>query len=99
LGNDVTGRAVLVVYDVFDDERRDALRRKLTPLADRVQQSGWLIPAGNRVNVKQLGAALTAGLNPTDRARLYSPCANCASDTIWLPDNQPHRLDPGDLWM
>ncbi len=92
-------RPVLVVYDIFDDQRRDRVRVLLAPLADRIQQSGWLIPAHCQVDPNHLADGLATTLTHTDRLRAYAPCADCVTHARWLPAHQPHRLHARQTWI
>jgi CRISPR/Cas system-associated endoribonuclease Cas2 len=91
-------RPLLVVYDVFNDHRRDHLRTLLTPLADRIQQSAWIIPAHCAVDPDHLAAALTPATGPADRVGIHAPCPQCVIDSRWLPAGQPHRLLAPRVW-
>jgi CRISPR-associated endonuclease Cas2 len=90
---------VLIIYDIFNDHRRDHLRVLLAPLADKLQQSAWLIPAHCQVDPARLADGLSAAISPADRLRIYAPCADCVIQARWLPANQPHRLHARTTWI
>jgi CRISPR-associated endonuclease Cas2 len=92
-------RPILIVYDIFDDHRRERIRALLTPLADRIQQSSWLIPAHCHVNPHHLANGLEPALAPPDRLRIYAPCAHCVTAARWLPTGQPHTLHARSTWI
>ncbi|MEO5877835.1 MAG: CRISPR-associated endonuclease Cas2 [Streptosporangiaceae bacterium] len=81
---------VIVCYDVFDDRRQARVRSALSEVADRFQQSGWLIPGVAGFDADRTAAALGGLLAPADRLRIYEPCPECARAARTLPD-------PGDL--
>ena len=89
---------MLIVYDIFDDHRRDHLRALLTPLADRIQQSSWIVPAHVGVEPHRFVEALSVATASVDRLRAYAPCPTCVINSRWLPDNQPHRLKLPRVW-
>lgn len=76
---------VLVCYDVFDDSRRNRLRAALDEVADRFQQSGWLIPDAAGLDAHRAAAALEGLLAPIDRLRIYAPCPECARQLRTAP--------------
>ncbi|NKZ07292.1 hypothetical protein [Actinomadura latina] len=80
---------VLVCYDVFDDGRRDRLRAALDEVADRFQQSGWLIPDAAGLDAHRAAAALDGLLAPADRLRIYAPCPACAREVRTVPVGPP----------
>lgn len=79
-------RPVVVVYDVADDRRRAHVRDALAPVADRFQQSGWLVPAHAGLSAPRVVAGLEALLRRGDRLRAYEPCVGCRRTALWLPD-------------
>lgn len=93
----VVNRAVVVVYDVSDDQCRARVRAWLDPLADRFQRSGWVVAPG-QATARMVITELSALVEPGDRIRAYAPCAGCARRARWLPDRQPHSLRPVPGW-
>jgi hypothetical protein len=98
MGRRVSG-PILVCYDVFDDERRARLRAALTDIADRFQQSGWLVPPGPGPNPDRLATTLGDLLLPADRLLLHSPCRTCARTARSWPPNTAHTLLPHQAWV
>lgn len=93
---------IVVCYDVYDDVRRARLREALGGIADRFQQSGWLVPSrspGSGLNVEQLATVLSGPLRPVDRLRLYAPCAACTRRTRTLPTTSREMLLPRTAWI
>ncbi|MEA2686196.1 MAG: associated protein Cas2 [Actinomycetota bacterium] len=85
-------RHLVVVYDVVDDARRAVLRNGLRPIADRIQQSGWVVPSVVGFDLRRLSGALAPILDSCDRLRIYEPCPRCWSEARWFP-NEPGPYD------
>lgn len=64
---------VIVLYDVSDDERRDALRALFRLSGRRVQQSAWMLAPGETTPERIVRGASTL-LQPGDRLRAIRPC-------------------------
>ena len=82
---------ILVVYDVGDDDRRQALRAELSLSGQRVQQSTWLLAPGRSDNPARVVARTNPLLDPGDRLRALQPCASCVERLRWWP-RRPHPL-------
>ncbi|WP_396454886.1 hypothetical protein [Actinomadura sp.] len=80
---------VLVCYDVFDDGRRNRLRAALEEVANRFQQSGWLIPDAAGLDAHRAAATLEGLLAPIDRLRIYAPRPACARQVRTVPAGPP----------
>ncbi|MDB4873135.1 MAG: hypothetical protein JWL97_4139 [Gemmatimonadales bacterium] len=90
---------VLVCYDVFDDRRRARLREALGKVADRFQQSGWLIPDVAGLDADGVAAALGGLIAPVDRLRVYAPCPACARAARSVPPAPAVELPPRAAWV
>lgn len=90
---------VLVCYDVFDDRRRARLRDAVGEVADRFQQSGWVIPDVSGLNADRVATTLGELLSPTDRLRVYAPCPSCARAARSLPPSPTADLVPRPVWL
>lgn len=90
---------MVVVYDIGNDARRARVRSILDPIADRFQQSGWLIPATAGVSARAIMAQLDLVATPGDRIRAHAPCLACARLARWLPQRQPHTLRTVSGWV
>jgi hypothetical protein len=77
---------VIVIYDIFDDDRRAAVRTGLRPVADRFQQSGWFLPPDVGITAPRVIDALGTLLAPGDRLGAYEPCPRCLRHALWLPE-------------
>jgi hypothetical protein len=55
--------------------RRASVCAALAPLADRFQQSGWLVPAAVGLSIGRNDAGIGALLGPEDRLWMVAPCA------------------------
>ncbi|WP_143220455.1 CRISPR-associated endonuclease Cas2 [Actinomadura sp. CNU-125] len=93
---------IVVCYDVYDDVRRARLREALSGIADRFQQSGWLVPShppGPGLGAEQLATLLSGPLHPIDRLRLYAPCPACRQRARTLPTTSREILLPRAAWI
>jgi CRISPR-associated endonuclease Cas2 len=90
---------VLVCYDVFDDRRRARLRDALSEVADRFQQSGWLVPDVAGLDADRVAASLGGLLAPADRLRVYAPCTACARAARSVPPTPSADLPPRPVWV
>jgi CRISPR/Cas system-associated endoribonuclease Cas2 len=90
---------VVVVYDIGNDQRRAHIRAALEPVADRFQQSGWLVPAFMGLTAHDIGHQLGTLAQGGDRIRAYAPCPACVRLARWLPVRQPHSLVTVHGWV
>lgn len=75
---------VIVLYDVSDDERRDALRALFHLSGQRFQQSAWMLAPGETTPDRVVRGASTL-LEPGDRLRAVRPCGACLARLCWWP--------------
>lgn len=83
--------------EVLRDRAR--IRAALDPIADRFQQSGWLVPSSMGLSARAVGYRLSAFGQRGDRIRAYAPCPGCARLARWLPTRQPHSVATVSGWV
>jgi CRISPR/Cas system-associated endoribonuclease Cas2 len=90
---------VLICYDIFDDGRRARVRDALGEVADRFQQSGWLVPDVAGLDADRVSRTLAALLAPPDRVRVYAPCPDCVRAARSAPTKSRPGLLPAPAWI
>lgn len=80
------GRLVVVLYDIADDDRRAAIRAALRPIADRSQQSTWVVEPRPGLTPDRLAAGLASFVRPAmDCLWVHQPCTACLRALAWAP--------------
>ena len=85
----MTRNAMLVIYDVAADGRRNRVRDALRPMGWWHQRSVWIVPPSPDHKPERLAQGLGSLLTAKDRLIVVEPCTACRRETMWTPASAP----------